>query len=104
MIDQPHVTIEFVGGPFCGAVMDSREQPFRPAILRRLLSAARSDQQAEVLLRQECPRRAKVQAGRDRGAVSEVGRDKLHRYRLLVELGFGSRVLFRAEYTGVEIL
>lgn len=99
----PHVTIEFVGGPFCGAVVDSQVQSLRAALLRRLVSAARSDHPAELRLRQASPRQARVEATRTRGVMLESGRDRLHRYRLLVELGFDSRVLFRAEYEGVEV-
>lgn len=102
MIDQPHVTIEFVGGPFCGAVVDSQEQPIRALVLRGLLSAAWSDHPAELRLRQLCLQRAKVRMGQNRG-MSDEGRERFHRYRLVVELGFGSRVLFRAEYAGVEV-
>jgi hypothetical protein len=77
----PHVTIEFVGGPLCGAVVDSRKEPLRAADLRRVLSVSQGDNPAELQIAEECP-------------------DRPHRYRLLVELGFGSRVLFRAEYAG----
>ena len=64
MTDQPHVTIEFVGGPFCGAVVDSRTHPLRSAVLRQLLSAARSEQSAELRLRQLCSRRVRVAVGK----------------------------------------
>ena len=101
MSDQPHVTIEFVGGPFCGAMIDSRTHPLRTAVLRRLLSAARSEQPAELRLRQLCSQRVRLAVGKEGRRMSNAGRQKLHRYRLLVELGFGSRVLFRADYTGV---
>lgn len=94
----PHVTIEFVGGPFCGAVADSQEQQFRASVLRRLLASAWSDLPAELRLRQVCSRRTSVRTGRDHETT--VGHKWLHRYRLLVELAFGSRVLFRAEYAG----
>jgi hypothetical protein len=97
--DQPRVTIEFVGGPFCGAVLDSREHPLRVTVLRRLSAAARSERPAELRLRHLCPRRMRVKVGR--GSRVNAGRGKFHRYRLLVELGFDSRVLFRADYAGV---
>ena len=101
MTDQPHVTIEFVGGPFCGAVVDTRTHPLRAAVLRRLLSAARSEQSAELRLRQLCSRRVRVAVGQEGRRVVNAERQKFHRYRLLVELGFASRVLFRADYAGV---
>lgn len=99
MTEQPHVTIEFVGGPFCGAVVDSREHSLRAGVVRRLLAAARSERSAELRLRKVCARRVRVAVGRVSGG--NVGQQMFHRYRLLVELGFGSRVLFRGDYAGV---
>jgi hypothetical protein len=96
----PHITIEFVGGPFCGEVVNSRTKPLRTVVLRRLLSAARSDRPAELLMRPGCPRLTRVKVRRDRETATAMGREKHHRYRLLVELRFASRVLFRAEYVG----
>ena len=96
----PHVTIEFVGGPFCGEVVDSRKQSLRGDVVRRLLSAARSERPAELRLRWVCPRWARVAVGRGRHPRPTAGRGGLHRYRLLVDLGFASRVLFRAVYSG----
>lgn len=100
--DSPHITIEFVGGPFCGVVADSQEQQFRASVLRRLLASAWSDRPAELRLQQVCSRRSSMKAGRDHETTVDMGRERLHRYRLLVELAFGSRVLFRAEHAGTE--
>lgn len=95
-----HVCIEFVGGPYCGAVVDSRTQPIRALILRQLLALAKSDRPAELLVRSGCPRLARVKVQRTRRAASHTGEERLHRYHLLVELGFSCRVLFRADYAG----
>ena len=94
----PHVTVEFVGGPFCGAVVDNRSLPLRAGIVRRLLSAARSDHPAELRLRQPFPSRTRVGVGG--GNVRDAGQRRHHRYRLEVELGFAGRVLFRAVHVG----
>jgi hypothetical protein len=82
-------------------VLDSREHPPRVTVLRRLSAAARSERPAELRLRHLCPRRMRVKVGQDRKGTRDMGRERLHCYRLLVELGFASRVLFRAEYAGV---
>ena len=98
----PRITIEFVGGPFCGAVLDSRDHPLRASVLRRLLTAARSERAAELRLRQFCTRRMRVAVGKENGSVNAEG-ERFYRYRLLLELGFSSRVLFRADYAGVVL-
>lgn len=99
--DPPHVTIEFVGGPFCGTVVDSRVQRLRAKVVRRLAAAAGSERPGTVRMQRVSARRVRVAVGRLPRGNSERPRD--HRYRLEVELGFAGRVLFRAVYTGVGV-
>lgn len=99
----PHFTIEFVGGPFCGAVVDSRKAPLGGEAVRRLVTGGHSPADETVRLREPSPRLV-LQALEEGWSRAELAaRMKYHHYDVLIDLGFAGHIWFRAVYAGVSV-
>lgn len=97
----PHFTIEFVGGPFCGAVVDSRKAPPGEEAVLRLVAGAHPPADEAVRLRQPSPQLVRRAVEEGWSLAELTARMKYHHYDVLIDLGFAGHIWFRAVYAGV---